>query len=590
MGKVNLNKSSKPKNTDFKRRKAALGRGKHQHLSHTKIDMKTMQIKVLSQSRFENTEVIVEGPTVEQMNNLINMSHSDNQKKILEGLKGLSSILSKAPNLFVQNTNSILGTALSQIRNSDENVRNQAQNLISYLFNNFPDLILPLLSTIIRHILTSAVSQSQISKVQASLLLEKVASLPHLQPTPILFGLFPRLIEVSTTPRMFSTFTKPIVKILNQFAQRSNESLTENIDKINFPRLFPTDAKTFSKRFTSKSALTTDEITSLDQMLQNIIKILPKIKGDEGQQATIDMCTLVLSIKSLLITADIQPFIDFVVSSGWPFDKIQNKKNLICAKLIAYDEKHHELVREFIEETPSSGCLIATVGGIPRDDALDGVDYNELCETTIREDMQPSVCSKLAHFYLTEEHPPKKILTKMIHLKKPDDFQTILAELLETKLVRTVQIPNQKEKEEDDHKEEEEISEATYERIVKSDKERQRQELLINLTASCEPFCKEFLQRITELIRKKVESDDSVYYIPTDLASSLIKAIAMTRKTETNFLISFLMSCAISREDIRPTAKICIEYLKGYARDEKEANLFNKIDTNEWKIIKKETK
>ena len=89
MGKVNLNKSSKPKNTDFKRRKAALGRGKHQHLSHTKIDMKTMQIKVLSQSRFENTEVVVEGPTVEQMNNLINMSHSDSQKKILQGLQGL---------------------------------------------------------------------------------------------------------------------------------------------------------------------------------------------------------------------------------------------------------------------------------------------------------------------------------------------------------------------------------------------------------------------------------------------------------------------------------------------------------------------
>ena len=138
--------------------------------------------------------------------------------------------------------------------------------------------------------------------------------------------------------------------------------------------------------------------------------------------------------------------------------------------------------------------------------------------------------------------------------------------------------------------EEEDLSDAAIERIVKSEKERQRQELLIALTASCEPFNKEFLQSVTELIRKKVENDDSLYYIPTDLAASLIKAIAMTRKTETNFLLSFLMSSAISREDIRPTVKICIEYLKGYARDEKEANLFNKVDTTEWKIIKKESK
>ena len=580
MGKVNLNKSSKPKNTDFKRRKAALGRGKYHHASHTKIEMKTMKIKVLSQSRFENTEVVVDGPTAEQMYNLVNMSHSDNPKKILQGLQGLNSILPKAPNLFIQNTNSIIGTALTQIRCSEETVRNSAQNLISYLFNNFPDIILPLLSTIVRHVLTAAVAQSQISKQQACLLLEKVSSLPHLQPTPILFSLFPRLIDVSTTPKIFSMFTKPIVKILNQFSQRSTELLPENLQKLNFPHLFSFNAKTFSKRFSSKSVLTADEIQSLDQMLQNIIKILPKIKGDEGNQATVDMCLLVLSVKSLQPTFDVLPFIDFVVSSGWPFEKTSNQKNLICAKLIAYDETRHDIVREFIEDTPSSGCLIATVGGEPRPDALENVDINELCDTTIRDDMQPNVCQKLAKYYLTADHPPKKILTKMIHLRKPDDFQNTLAEIVETKLIRTIQVQTTETQE---NKEEEELSEEAIERIVKSEKERQRQELMIALVASCEPLNKEFMQRMTALIAKKIDEN---FYVPTELAISLFKAIVMTRKSETKFLLSFLMSCANKREDIRKTAKICFEFLKGYARDEKEAKLFTKIDTEKWELLK----
>ena len=589
MGKVNLNKSSKPKNTDFKRRKAALGRGKHQHLSHTKIDMKTAKIKVLSQSRFENTEVVVEGPTLEQMNSLINMSHSDNEKKVLQGIQGLNSILPKAPPLFIQNTNTILSAVMCQIRHPNADVRNAAQNLISYLFNNYSEICVPLVSTFVRHVSATAVSTSIVSKQQAAMLLDKIGSLQHLQPIPVIFALFPQLVKVSTTPQIFSQFTKPIVKILQRFSQKSNDIKSEQLQGVNFPRVFSTDAKIFSKRFSPRCTLTSDEIWSIDQLMQETVNILPRIKGDEGYNATVDMVSLVLAVKELQPLVDVSPFIAFVNECGWPFEKCNVKKNLACARLLAYDEKCFDSIREFLSEVDDMGILAAIVGGNTDPNSLDKVNPMELCSISIKTDMQPAAALRLANAYITEEHPSKRYLRKLIELKKPEKFQDVLAELLEKKLIRIIEKPvkteEKEQKEPKEGEEEEELSEETTKQILESEKERDRQGLIISLVSACAPLEADFLKKVMELLVKKVDGED-VYYVPEPVARSLMQAIALTRTTPTKHILSFILSLVKRRTELVDAAKRNIEYLKGYARDEKEMNLFNKINTDNLTVLK----
>ncbi|EAY07451.1 hypothetical protein TVAG_499370 [Trichomonas vaginalis G3] len=616
MPKVNLNKSSKRKEGDFKRRKSTLGRGKHQHLSHTKIDFRTAKIKLLRDARFENTEVVSEGPTIEQLNNLLNMANHDTEKKIIQGFSGIQNIITKSPGLFVQNSGTIISAIMRKFNSSSEEVRKSTQNLLQTIFNRFNDIMLPSVPIICRYIAVFSVANSEISKNLSALLLEKVSTLHNLQPIYPLFQIFPQLIKSSPNPKVFIQMIKPMTKIIHIFGSKKKYLPSDYPQPLNFPMLFTRDNATFSKRFSSSCILTQDILATIEDLITELINILPKIQYDEGHGALIEICRFLTELNLLNHIDQIKPFVDFVIACGWPFEKVSAQRNTIVAEFLAIDPEQIDNVRSFLKDYPGSGTLLAIVGGEPTSNCLDDVDPLSLCNIKISREMQPIAFTQLINYYINEEHPSKKVLSKLIEIEnKPENYQTDLFNLIEKKLVRKVPIqveqkeeeqPPKEEKQQEETKnveenkenkikftvetaqeetveeEEEEMNEEQIRQLVVSEKEKERQNYIVMLIASCNNFEKDFFMKLVDLLTKK-ESDDT-YFVPLNVAESIAQAIGTGRRSKLNFIISFLYSLGTKRPELRKVITRAMEFMIGYARDADEKKLLTKLDLATWQL------
>ena len=65
-----------------------------------------------------------------------------------------------------------------------------------------------------------------------------------------------------------------------------------------------------------------------------------------------------------------------------------------------------------------------------------------------------------------------------------------------------------------EEEEEEELNEETTKQILESEKERESQELMIPLTSASAPLEADFLKKVMELLVKKVDGREDIYYVP----------------------------------------------------------------------------
>jgi len=550
MGKVNLNKASKSdKNADFKQRKSFLGRGKHQHMSHTKIDLQTAKIKVPTQYKFENTEVEVSGPTYQQLVDLISMCHSETDKKVLNGITGIQSIISKDSDLFIHNSSAVLAAILVHLRNGEQQIREAAQNLVSYLFSRHSAACSPFIPVLVRHIHAIICHPSNLIKSQASMLLEKISQLPNLVPSPPLFSVFQMFFKSISNSAQFCQFSKSIIKVLSRFTGKSKDCLSVHYKSFCFPKLFPTGSATFNKRFTRVSVLGSDELDALDQLCNALLDCLPFIKGDNQKELVPDFSKLLLVVLDLNPHIDISLFVS-AFEEIWPIEDAPIKKNLIVARVLAFNENNHGKIREYfadIKLTNEAISLFASVGS----EALKGLEalrlddstVSELCSVKISRSSAPIISISMIDYIAQTEKPTKRAIKTLIGIQKGNGFQEKLLIAMQNKLSTS--------------------SESFF-------------DLYIELISSCAPHTKEFLKGFSLLI----SSDD----FPNDRATQCLECIELTHmKADLAVILSFFLSVGNRKPSLKEFCRSLLLQIERSTNIENK-HMFNKINLESWTI------
>lgn len=545
MGKVNLNKKNKSeKDADFKRRKSNLGQGKHKHLSHTKIDLQSVALRVPTQSKFENVEVQPQLPNIQQLKDLILLCHSENDKKIISGLSGLLSFLPKSGDLFLPKISEVLASVLHLLRHTEEEIRENAQNVLTWILGRYPNQCSPFIPVFVRHISAQASSQSMVIKKQSSFLLEKIVLLPNLQPIPSLFELFPLMIRYANTVDTFVIFTKVITKVLKRFTQTKVHNNFNSYDSFTFPRLFPEKNSTYAIRFRPQCLLDSSATESLCSLLDCLREHFELIGGDDMSEAVSYLCGLLIVISQLNSGFNLEPFLNFALKH-FPYENGSMKQNVIIAKFLLELESAHPKIKEFLSSVkPNIDNLVLFA-------SLDGCDFNipsfseaipEICSGKISEKAAPGIADALVNSILSEQKTTKRTLRVLISLTKSKSFQEKLLTVLKTKFLdSTPSIKN----------------------------------LLIILITSSAPLSRAFLKGYSEFILE----------LPDEMFHDCVEAVTLTNdKTDESAILSFLMTLGSKRSSERDYLKRQIKRLE-ILSDEESKHLYSHIDLTDWKII-----
>lgn len=551
MGRVNLNKKNKSeKDATFKKKKV-LGKGKHQHLSHTKIDLQTKTLKVPTQYKFENVEKEPQGPTMQQMLDLITLCHSENEKKVRNALVSFLSFLPRAPDLFLQKIREVLSATLHHLRSPDPKIREAAQNLISWIFGRYAKQCSPFIPVFIRHIGASVASMSSVIKKQSAFLLDKVSTLPNLQPIPSLFELFPLMISSSTNSSDFSLFSTTITKVLSKFSDKSEASkIFHSFSEFQFPQLFPDGTATYAQRFSSKCALESSEIESIQKLIDSLQNSFKLISGESDSVAVADLCSLLIAINNLQLEVDFEPFYEFV-GERFPYEEGSTKTNVNISKFLILNEQFHPKIKEFLSTIPPTVdniVLFATIGDFSAEIA-EFPDLSscipELCKAKISDEAAPYVSDMILQSITNEEKITKRSIRALISIQnKKEDFQEKLMQCLINKLIDS--------------------SEAVV-------------ELFMNLISSCAPLCRPFLKDFSIFI-----SDESA--INEELCKKCVYSVFITNSsTDCVALLCFLMTVGKRRITMREFCKNRILQLRILA-DSDSKEFFSHIDLDDWSI------
>lgn len=547
---ADLNKKNKAKkNSDvFKGRKAALGRGKHQHASHTKINLQTATLKVPTQMKFENTEKEMEttGPTAQQLQDILVLCHLENEKKILQGLLALTSVLSKSSELFLENVSAVLAASLQHLRNGDPKIRDAAQNLVSWIFGRHALACTPFLSVLVRHAGAVVSSPAPVIKHQSAFLLEKIAILPNLQPIPSLFELFPQMVRFSLDPATFSKFSQAMNKVLKKFLQKKDGA---GIYNSQFPQLFPEGSVTHAHRFQPQCVLGADETSCIANLLCALETKLEMLKGESQGPAVADLCSLLMTVSELQPTSDLSPFVRFVLDE-FPYEHATIKQNVVMAKFLVKDEATHDAIREFLATvnlTPDTAALFASIGSIDLS-SLPSISecVQELCSATVSEEASPAIAAAFLDHVMNEPKITKRTLRALISFKKGPGFQERFIQVLAARL-----------------------PDETTSRSVR--------ELFLTLVTSCAPLSRPFLREFALLI-----ADER---FPEELRERCIEAVALTNHvTDMSCLLSFMMTMGARRPELREYVTRQIQRLQRLSEGE-TLDLFKRIDLKKWAIV-----
>lgn len=552
MGRVNLNKKNKSeKDAPFKKKKV-LGKGKHQHLSHTKIDLQTATLKVPTQSKFENVEKEPQGPTMQQMLDLITLCHSDNDKKVRNALVSFLSFLPRAPDLFLQKISEILAATLHHLRSPDPKIREAAQNLISWIFGRYAKQCSPFIPVFIRHIGASVASISSIIKKQSAFLLEKISTLPNLQPIPSLFEIFPLMISSSTDSNDFSLFSKTITKVLSKFSDKSNSNkIFHSFAEFQFPQLFPEGTATYAQRFSSRCALESSEIESIQKLVDSLKNSFQLISGESDSLSVADLCNLLMAIHNLQLDIDFEPFFEFV-GERFPYEEGSVKTNVNIAKFLILNPNFHPKIKEFLSMIPPSIdniVLFATIGDFS--DEISQIPelsscIPDLCKAKISEEAGPYVSDMILQSITDEEKITKRSIRALITIRnKKDDFQEKLIQCLINKLP--------------------DCSPAIA-------------DLFMVLISSSAPLNRSFLKEFSIFISNESAIDE-------ELCKKCIDSVAITNtSTDCTALLSFLMTVGARRIAFRDFCKNHISRLRILA-DSDSISFFSHIDLESWSIL-----
>ena len=548
MGKVNLNKKNKSeKDAVFKKRKAALGRGKHQHLSHTKIDLETATLRVPTQNKIEHVDRESHGPTIQQLQDLITLCHSDNEKKVKNGLSGLISFLPRCQELFLPKISEVLAATLHHLRHPMPQIRECAQNLISWIFGRYANQCSPFIPVFIRHIGAAVSSQSHIIKLQSAFLLDKVALLPNLQPLPSIFQLFPLMINASANADEFSNYTKTITKVLVRFNVKDSSNDIHDFKEFIFPKLFQENNATYSQRFRQQCILGNSEMNSIQELLKALVNCFNLISGDSESVAVSDLCKLLHTLYGLQSDIDLSTFFEFI-SSHFPYEEGTIKTNVIIAKFLSLDKKYYPKITEFLESVqPSSDniVLFATVGNFVSDIPDFAECVPELCTANISDEAAPAVADSILMSILHEEKITKRSIRALISLKKGEDFQNHLIEVLKARLL-------------------------TCSTSVRN--------LFLTLISSSAPLNRGFLKEFSIFISNEEKVD-------IDLCKMCIDSVVITNfNTDYTNLLCFLMTVGSRRASIRDHAQRHISRLR-ILSDEVSRPLFDRLDLRRWVIV-----
>lgn len=539
-------KNKSEKNADFKRRKSQLGRGKHQHLSHTKIDLQTATIKVPTQAKFDTEEVETPGPTLQQLQDILTLCHSENDRKVLSGLSALLQFLPRATDIFLQQISPIISATLHHLRHNDPKIRELTRNLVSWLFSRHAPACSPFIPVFLRHVSAAVSSPSQDVKLQSAYLLEKIILLPNLKPIPSLFSVFPQMIKAATTPQHLSTYARAITQVLQRFSIKTKEFAFHNPKEFCFPLLFQYDTPTYSLRYTPNCSIGTDEQDSVKILLYALSDSLQLVRGDSKGNTLADVSSLLLSIHNILPTLDLTQFLEFA-SERFPAEDATLKKNIAIAKFIELDTNNYHKIKKFIngtEMTIENITLFANVGYKDFDGSLVGECIQELCDANISEESAPSIANAFLEYIEQNEKITKKTLRTLISLKKDNDFQINLLPVLEAKL--PISPPS----------------------IV---------DLLLVLVSSTAPLSREFLKSFVDLLCAEAINDE--------LCVKCIEAVSTTEGlTDHSRILSFLMSIGKRKESLRDIIRRHIRRLELLSFPE-EKQMFTRINTNEWIIV-----
>lgn len=549
MGKVNLNKKNKSeKDATFKRQKV-LGKGKHQHLSHTKIDLKTQTLKVPTQSKFENVEQEPKGPTLQQLLDLITLCHSDNDKKVRNALVSFLSFLPRASDLFLQKISEVLAATLHHLRNPDQKIREAAQNVISWIFGRYSQQCSPFIPVFRRHIGASVSSLSPSIKLQSAFLLDKISTLPNLQPLPSLFELFPLMISASTTSNDFSLFAKTITKVLSRFSIKKEIYLDHSYEEFQAMKLFPDNTATFSQRFSLKCALESSEVENISKLLNALQNSFQFLSGESESYAVSDLCNLLRHLYNLQSEIDLKPFFTFV-GERFPYEEGSIKVNVSIAKFLLLNNQFYPQIKEYIQLIPPTVdniVLFATIGDFSSIlKEVPGISeaLPELCRATISFDTQPQVVDLIIGNLLQEKNITKRSIQALINLQnKNEDFQPKLFQL---------------------------VSENLF------DSSQSIKELLLILVSSSAPLRRPFLKDYAYFISEQIEDND--------ICQKCIDSVAITNgTTDTIALLSFFMTIGAHRSNMREYVKNHISRLRVLSEDDSRP-FFDKIDLEKWTI------
>ena len=523
MPKVDLNKSSKnSKTSDFKRRKSTLGRGKHQHPTHTKIDVKTAQIKVLSQSKFENTEEVTNVPTFEQFSNLILLSHSDINKKVLQGIQGLKTVITKAPDLFVKNMTQVFNPLLRNIKHEDSSIRENSMNLVDYLFNRFGSDCSPLIPIFVKYNSVYAVSTNSMVKEQGALLLEKISNLPDVHPSPIFFDLFSKMVMNSNTPHDFSNSFRAIKKMIDRFSQRSNKKKNYYYTDKCVPILF-NRTSTFSFRYNTSLILEFEVVELFKSFLEDLSKKLDQIRYAESNDISVEMCSLLISLHNLYSDVDFDKFYEFI-GEDWPYEEMPLKKNIIPARFLATSDKYKDKVREFLKEVHLSeeSVLLYILVSQGTDDLNSTTFSSEIIQDLYKIDISPqissNVCFAVLKYLKEDDKPTKKAINLLYKLEKPEGFQDLLLDVLKIRLVNSSEFV---------------------------------QDMYLNLVAFSSPLNKDFIEKFSAYLCSLDYSDSNI----NNIIQNSIKKISLTYdKTDISLLLHLLQTM---KKNVPSVGEVC---------------------------------
>lgn len=545
---VNLNKKNKSeKGADFKRRKAALGRGKYRHASHTKIDLRTATLKVPTQQKFENVETEQAGPTQQQLQDILLLCHSENEKKVQSGLSALFSVLSKSSDLFLENVSPILAATLHHLRNGDARVREIVQNIVSWIFGRHALACVPFISVFVRHVGATVSSPAPTIRLQSAFILDKIAMLPNLQPLPALFEVFPTMIRGANNASAFSLFAQAITRVLKRFVHKQGDGKFHDFRSFEFPSLFPEGSTTFSHRFQPQCLLGADETESIEELTKALELAFPLINGDSQGPAVADLCSLLMVLIELQPSLDLSVFVQFA-SERFPYEEAPIQKNVAIARFLVTSEKTHDAVREFlrtIDLTPDTVVLFASLQKIDLSSVPSISEcLQELCDAQICDEAAPAVADAFLSHIMTAEKVTKRTLRALISFKKPADFQEKLLPVLTARL--------------------QSVAPAVA-------------ELFLRLVTSCAPLSRPFLRGFALFISSNEVSDT--------LKRSCIDAVVITNTTtDASCLLSFIMTIGTRCPDLRDYLRIQITRLSRLA-DSSSLPLFARLDVEHWAIV-----